>query len=305
MRIAFITGCLEPSSDGVGDYTRLLAQECDRQGHDCCLISLNDQFLAQVHHSEIELNDRRIPLLRLPANLTWNQRVAAAQTLLTSFQPDWVSLQFVPYSFQRKGIVVGLSKRLRQLLQGQKLHVMFHELWIGASKSAKLKERLVGRVQKFFILGLVKQLQPLAVHTSNSTYIAMLKQYGITASRLPLFGNLPITQQDASDWLFPELQKLGLDIQPDNRDQYWLFGFFGTLQPVWPAEPLFTYLHQAARQYHRKIIILSIGDLGPGEQLWENLSSTYASQFVFSRLGKQAAAKVSAFLNTIDFGVAT
>ncbi len=42
MRLAFVTGRLEPGSDGVGDYTRTLAVECARRGHAVCLLSLDE-----------------------------------------------------------------------------------------------------------------------------------------------------------------------------------------------------------------------------------------------------------------------
>lgn len=305
MKIAFITSCLEPGRDGVGDYTRLLAEECVRQGHECCLLSLNDRFLTHSCQSYLLINRLKIPLLRLPASTSWGNRTSCAKDFLNLFQPDWLSIQFVPYGFQSKGIVYGLSKRLSQLAKGRKVHIMFHEVWLGQHLGAKLKERMVGKVQKFFVLYLVKQLQPLVVHTSNSAYVAILKQHGILASRLPLFGNIPIAAQNGDIWLFPELHKLGLEIKTENRDQFWLFGFFGTLHPIWPAEPLFTYISQTATRHNRKVGILSIGRLSYGKELWKSLSKTYGSDFVFLQLGELPPAKISEFLNSIDFSIAS
>ena len=45
MKIAFITSCLEPGKDGVGDYTRSLAAESSRNGHEVCLLALNDRHV--------------------------------------------------------------------------------------------------------------------------------------------------------------------------------------------------------------------------------------------------------------------
>ena len=47
MVILFLTGCLQPGKDGVGDYTRLLARECIRQGQACCLIALDDPYVRE------------------------------------------------------------------------------------------------------------------------------------------------------------------------------------------------------------------------------------------------------------------
>lgn len=305
MKIAFVTSCLEPEKDGVGDYTYLLAQECVKRGYGCCLLSINDRFSPQVSYFDIEINGKKIPVLRLPAHLPWSQRIAHAQKLFASFQASWLSLQFVPYGFQDKGIVFNLCRWLPQISRGQKIHIMFHELWIGQTVGAKLNQRFIGSIQKFFILWLVKQLRPDVIHSSNAAYIQLLKQHGITAGRLSLFGNIPIIEQNANSWLFPTLQTAGLEITEGNREQFWLVGFFGTLQPIWPPEPLFTYLHQAAQQHHKKIAMISIGRLGSGKNLWEDLAKSYASKFTFLQLGNYPAEQVSAFLNSIDVGVAT
>ena len=237
--------------------------------------------------------------------MPWSDRTANIERFFTSVKPDWISLQFVPYSYHDRGIVIELGKYLRPLLQQRQLHIMFHEIWIGAHIGAILKEQLVGSVQKFFIWRLIKQLQPVVVHTSNSTYMILLRQLGITAKLLPIFGNLPVTKQTGDRWLLPRLQNLGLDIRPENRTKFWLFGFFGTLHLKWNAEPLFTYLHQAGIQHQRQIAIITIGSLGIGETLWDSLSTTYRFQFVFLKLGEQQPIKISEFFNSIDFGIST
>lgn len=305
MRIAFVTSCLELGRDGVGDYTRLLAQECVRQGCGCCLISLNDKFISQPTKSCIEVDREKIPVLRLPATLSWSQRTVSAKNFVDQFNPNWISLQFVPYGFQAKGIVFGLGKWLRQLTQRRQVHLMFHELWIGEHIGASLKDQVIGRVQKSFVLNLVKQLQPLVVHTSNEAYVAILKQHHILASRLPMFGAIPVSEKKGDHWLLPELQTVGIDIHSENRDEFWLFGFFGALHPIWPPAPLFTYLHQAATQHQRQIALITIGRIGPGEDLWNTFAKNYSDKFTFLRLGESTPTKVSEFFNSIDFGIAT
>lgn len=305
MKIAFITGCLEPGRDGVGDYTRLLAKECVRRGHQCCLVALSDRYVVQTDYLSTNSQEvAEISTLRLSANIPWEQRAKYAQEFLAIADPDWVSLQFVPYGYQNKGIVAGLSKWLRQIVQGR-LHIMFHELWIGQNIGAPIKEKLVGSMQRFFISRLIKELQPAVVHTSNLAYVAILQQLGIAAKCLPLFSNIPISPKNADDWLLPQLQKIGLDIYPINRDEFWLFGIFGTIHPVWSAEPLFTYLNQAGAKNNRKIVILSIGRLGSGKCIWKQLSQTYCHQFSFLQLDEQPPNKVSEFFNSIDFGIST
>ena len=305
MKIAFVTNHLEAEKGGVADHVRLLAAECVKQGHSCCLISLNDNFISDSHQEMIGAGKAKIPILRLSSSIPWARRIRLAREFLVSFQPDWVSLQFVSYGYNSKGIIFGLINKLKEIVRGYKVHIMFHELWIGQCQGAKLKERAVGTVQRFFILNLVKHLEPSAVHANTPAYVAILKQYGIFADHLPLFGNIPVKAQNGNDWLFSELRKKGLKINEENKHQFWLFGFFGALPPVWPPEPFFGYLRQAALKYDRKIGIISIGSLRGGEVLWDKLCKTYSSDFVFLKLGYHPADKVSQILNSIDFGIAT
>ena len=304
MKIAFIATCLEPERDGVGDYSRLLAEECTRQGYPCCLISLNDRFINNPSQGTIREGEIKMPILRLPSKISWKKRIGLARKFLISFQPDWVSLQFVCYGYNSKGIVFGLRKRLKELLQDFKIHIMFHELWIGEYLEAKFKDKIVGGIQRFFILNLVKDLKPKVRHTHTRAYIAILKKYDILAHYLPLFGNIPVTTQNGNDWLFPRLKEKGLDISVEDRSRFWLFGFFGALHPTWPPEPLFSYLRQAALKQGCKIGIISIGDLRGGEKLWNKLCEKYSSDFVFLKLGYQPAERISRILNSIDFGIA-
>lgn len=300
MRIAFITNCLQPEKTGVGDYTLLMARECMRRQHQCCLIALNDRLLDTIYET-----NREIPTLRLPATWSWSRRIDHAHRFLQAFTSQWVSLQFVPYAFNNKGIIVNFSKRMQKLLHKRKLQIMFHELWIGLPQQVTYKERLIGAVQKFFVLRMIKSLQPAVIHTNNSAYAHLLKLHGYPATRLPLFGNIPVTQQLADNWLFSELQKVGLPIRECNRNDFWLCGFFGTLHPVWPEQPLFKYLHQASQKYNRRIVLVAIGNLSSGNALWHDLASKYGKQFTFLHLGERPAPQISAFLNSIDLGIAT
>ncbi|MEI6349870.1 MAG: hypothetical protein WCP06_02045 [Verrucomicrobiota bacterium] len=299
MKIVFITSCLEPGKDGVGDYTSALAQECVNQGHLCCLIALNDSFIA----NEPVRSAGVVPTLRMGRQQPWGERISVAQKMISESAPDRVSLQFVGYGFHPKGIVHGLAVRLRELIGDTPLHLMFHELWIGAQAGAPLKERLIGALQKHFILGLLRALPPFAVHTSNPAYRERLARCGVAAGILPLFGSVPIPSADCDNtWLWNELGKSGLS--PVNREEFWYFGFFGTLHPVWPPEPLFSYLEQAGQIHGRKIALVAVGRLGSGEALWRSLVARYADRFTFCRLGERSPEQVGQVFRLLDYGIA-
>jgi hypothetical protein len=301
LKILFITSGLEPGKDGVGDYTRLLATECQRQGHACRIIAFSD---SQITLEKCETQSE-IETLRLGKELAARDRVLIARGFISQFVPDWVSLQFVSYGFHPKGIVLNLADSLSELIGCVPLHIMFHELWIGANRSPRLIDGVVGRIQKYFILRLVECLSPRIVQTSNPVYVHLLRQNAIHAERLKLFGAIPTRSLQKTDWLFSELQQSGSSISNLNREQFWLFGFFGTLHPAWQAEPFFRCLREASKRYSKNIILLAIGRLGTGRSLWTSLSRKYSTCFQFLDLGERSALQISEFFDALDFGIAT
>ena len=297
MKIVFLTNCLEPGKDGVGDYTTALAAECLQQGHQCRTVALNDPFIGEPQES-----NGPVPILRLGCELSWTERVHRGRRFIAEFEPDRISLQFVCYGFHPKGFVFGMGERFRELIGGTPLHLMFHELWIGAQTGAGFKERLIGSAQKFGVMQLLATLRPEVVHTSNPAYRERLARCGVKAGVLPLFGNIPIPASDADDaWLWSELKKTG--IEPGNRGASWLFCLFGTLHPVWPPEPLFAALAEAARLHQRRIAIVAVGRLGTGESLWQSMVAQYSDRFGFCQLGERTAEEIGQVFRAADFGI--
>jgi hypothetical protein len=64
MKIFLLCGSLEHGKDGVGDYTRRLAGELIRQGHNTAIISLNDRFIEGVVREEQESDGTNMSVLR-------------------------------------------------------------------------------------------------------------------------------------------------------------------------------------------------------------------------------------------------
>lgn len=273
MKIAFVTSSLEPGRDGVGDYTTLLAAECVRRGHTVLQLALNDR------HTDTAVRDSS--LLRLPAALPWNERVAESRRWLDAFAPDFVSLQFVCYGFHPRGII---GPQLERILTGHRLHVFMHELWVGEETGASWRHRFTGLLQRRRVLALIRSLDVRAIHTSNDAYVHLLARRGLSAHVLPLFGSLPLP---------------GAGIVP--RNDRFVCAMFGTLHPVWPPEPLFARL----RECGRPVTIAHAGQIGAGAALWNRLEREYASAFTFERLGELPPQGVADFLASAHFGIAT
>ena len=296
MKIAFLTSCLEPGRDGVGDYTRRLAEECDRQGHQVCLIALNDPYVGKTvcTHGMLRLpiGGDAIPGVQGHGD-TWGRTsgtmsppsIEIAHDFIREFSPDFVSLQFVCYGFHPKGIDFRLAGRLRQIVGDVPVQLMFHELWIGAERHARWKHRFMGMLQRAALLPILRQLNVRVVHTSNPAYLALLQARGIPATCLPLFGNIPELQQE------PKAR---------TASDGWRFGLYGTLHPVWPPELLFAQLGRLGK----KIVISHMGRMGAGEALWEKMRRDYAGVFEFERLGEQTPEQIADFFSTLDFGLA-
>src|SRR5690606_39818307 len=75
MNIAFICGSLEPGKDGVGDYTRRLAGELLRNGHNATIIAINDRYITQCWNGEQKDVEVNVRVLRLPSQHNWSSRL--------------------------------------------------------------------------------------------------------------------------------------------------------------------------------------------------------------------------------------
>ena len=302
MRIAFITGGLEPNRDGVGDYTRWLAVESTRQGASCRILALADR------HIGTPLADRDssgLETLRLPFGMPWAERLRLGRDFLAASPADWVSLQFVPYSFQRWGVAARLVRVLPLLVGAARLHVMFHEVWIDGG--ASVRRQLLSAAQRRTVQALAA-FPPALMHTSNATYQHALARQGIAAGTLPLFGSIPVGSGSAASWLASPLAAAGCDAlsnSGERRGDWWLFAFFGTMHPVWPPRPLLDELCAAAAVAGKRVALIAVGRLGAGESIWARMKEDFGARVPMLQLGEQPAHRISELFNSADFGVAT
>jgi len=302
MRILFFCGSLQPGKDGVGDYVRSLAETCILQGHECQMIALNDPHISETARSVDPAGGAKLVSLRLPATLPWPERIKQAAAFRAPFQPDWQSFQFVAYGHHNQGIIWRLARHFQSLFEGFPLHIMFHELWIGMPPEAPLKHRLVGALQRLSIRRMVALAKPQRVTTSNPLYVEALRRAGVTATLLPLFGNIPIVERDGAPDFYAKLGDAG--ITAENRTAWWVGLFFGGLYPEWKPEPFLGILRSAAQKSGKRICLLSLGRVGaPGLKLWGQLQRDYPD-VSFLTLGEQSTDLVSILMQASDFGIA-
>jgi glycosyltransferase involved in cell wall biosynthesis len=193
MRILFICGSLEPGRDGVGDYTIRLSVELIKSGNQVALVALNDPFITGFITGRHQVEHLSIETLRISSTVPDKARYNRVQNFINTFKPDWISLQFVPYSFNDKGIPFGLAQNLPFVGGKSKWHIMYHELWIGINTRLSFKNNVVKRIQRFIIHNLNSKLQPACITTSIPSYFHEIEAY--KPKILPLFGNIQISDR--------------------------------------------------------------------------------------------------------------
>nr|WP_294941977.1 hypothetical protein [uncultured Mucilaginibacter sp.] len=192
LKIVFICSSLQPGHDGVGDYSRRLAAALIKTGHSCAILSLNDRHVESALSELQHADGVEVQVMRFSAAIEIKQRFELAKKWVDEYNPQWLSLQFVPFGYHTKGLKVGLSKLLLTLGGGRNWHVMFHELWVGMADEESKKLHWWGTAQRMLIKSLLKRLTPAVIHTQTHLYQVLLGNMGFKAAYLPLFGNIPV-----------------------------------------------------------------------------------------------------------------
>ena len=303
MKIVFICGSLESGKDGVGDYTISLAVELIRTGHDVLVIGLIDPFVQQLIEDRAIIREQSIHRLRIPSTTVWAQRCAHLKESIQAFQPDLISLQFVPWTYGAKGCVYGLGSRLASCWdQNIPLHLMLHELWIGNAPTDPLKQRILGKFQKHALQSLIRYLKPQICQTSNPLYQARSSSMSCDVSLLPLFGNIQISTPDETTQNTPQHQA----IVPEPRNKWRLAGVFGTLHPSWdPCLALHSCLSDAKANDLQLGLVLMGRNGHYRDQLKAQFSSIFGDELTLFEYGELPESAISELFSQLDFGIAT
>jgi hypothetical protein len=292
MKIAFLCGSLELGRDGVGDYTRRLAIELVRQNHQSAIVALNDTYITENLIATEYLDDIELPILRLPAQWPIGKRYEMAKSWIDTFDPDFLSLQFVIFSFHPKGLPLTLSKILLRLGGRRKWHIMLHELWVGMATNDTLKRRLWGVAQRFLINRLLEELNPALIHTQCELYFQQLIKEGYQVNKLPLFSNIKVYSSVSSI----------KDCIVSNDDAV-KFIFFGGLHPESRLVELITEVKKISKFHNKHFEFLYVGRNGDEIKNHINiLNAMGVKHEVFGELNPQ---DISRLLSFSSFGIAT
>ncbi|HTP40147.1 MAG TPA: hypothetical protein VMI92_11300 [Steroidobacteraceae bacterium] len=303
MKISFLCGSLESGRDGVGDYVRRFAAHLERMDHRVQLVALADQF---VEGSSEATDDRPSGgLFRLGREAWRRGALQEVERRVRGFEPDVLSLQMVCYAYAQRGVMAGCAARFARLGTLAPLrHLMLHELWIGEATEETLRARLLGRMQRHFLLQSVDAWSPHRVHTNSSVYVELLRRAGIGCSRLPLPGNIPRRPTSAAQARAALLQRLGLAAEADSG--LYLAGVFGSIHPEWEDHRSLEQLGTALHRQGRRLVLLQIGHAGPvGDAIWDRVALRLEPHIPCTRLGGMSPEQISTLLAGLDLGIAT
>ena len=291
--VLFICGGLEPGRDGVGDYSRLLAGELISQGNRAAMLAVNDRMIKTVVSASQTVGSQKIQTLRLPSGLKNEIRIELAKAFISEHEPDWLSLQFVIYAFNLKGLPFSLVKTLKSIGADRPWHIMFHELWIGMDDTSGLKNKLIGLIQKRIIKNLLAIIKPKIVHTQTELYMKKLNEIGSHSNYLPLFSNIPVYN----------LEKVNLKTRYDFPNHQINFILFGHIHPGSHIDNFVNEITSFAKENSIRISLTTIGRNGAELRIWKTICAKYG--LILNEFGEQSVKTISKQLANADIGITT
>jgi hypothetical protein len=285
MDILFICGSAELGNDGVGDYTRRLCGTLIRSGHQAQILSLCDQQV-DLFTTENQLTEgTKVTVHRIPLKSPHDQRLNGLQNVLKNFEPDWISLQYVPYSFNGKGLPFWMPSFLKKVKGNHKWHIMFHELWLGIDIESSIRHKCIGRLQQVIAKKIIRSTKNPAVNTQNKLYQIFLESHNINAAVLPICSNIPLTAARKETTEFSQ------------------FVLFGSIHAGAPFEDFVFDLVRNSEKFHKPIKFVFIGKNGPELNNYLTILENY--NIYYEVLGKQSENVISQVLKNSDFGIST
>ncbi|MDQ6755968.1 MAG: hypothetical protein M3004_03450, partial [Bacteroidota bacterium] len=176
-----------------------LGAELIRQGHEVGIIAIRDKYVSSVFTGNQESETLFIPILRIPLIYNTRQRFTNAKNWIDKFDPEWLSLQYVPFTFQTKGLPFWLSKHLKFVAGKRNWHIMFHETWVGSESKLDIKKIIISFLQKEMFRLMLSKVRPVIIHTHLPLFKKRLQQLRYSNIKaLPLFSNTPVSLKEKS-----------------------------------------------------------------------------------------------------------
>ena len=255
MKICFITGQKESNQCGITDYVELLAKELEKLGHEI------EQYFIKKDSEE---------LTDLP-------------------NADLFSIQFAPYAYANNGMPKTILNFLAKELCSKRVHLNFHEIWVGAYPRANWKEKGIGWLQQKLILGFINKCKPVWITSSNAAALDRLKQAGVPAMFLYLFGNIPYSANSKAT----------------TKGHMLKVAFFGTPYADFPYDKLGNFFSTLSKKSGKKLEIILIGRQREDAGSNHLYSLCKENKFFVERTGELSTDLISEKLQECALGVST
>jgi len=298
-RIAFITPSLS-LNHGIGDYTRLFAEESVRLGHDVLILSLNEPHSTEYQGEIIRVGQKTLHAHRWGQLMDYSFKCREARRLLESFKPDWVSVQFEFYCYAHRGSLVGLARNLPSVLKGYHVHVMLHELWIQLHAGGNPVEQVKGTIRYLQCRYLFNTIKPLCAHTSIEPYARGARHLLPGIKLLPVPTNIPVSREAPS----PLPQEISATmLESKLRSSYLLVILFGRVIPEWDGAVTIRQIDELAKRTAKLVRLISVGVCGYNDVYWKKLAEQIPSNWRAIKLGPREPKFVSQTLQACDLAV--
>ena len=255
MKICFITGQKESKQCGITDYVELITQELEKLGHE-----IERYFINKGCGNLTDLPDA-----------------------------DLYSFQFAPYAYAKNGMPKTILNFLAKELCSKRVHLNFHEIWVGAYPRANWKEKGIGWLQKMLILGFIKKCKPACITSSNAAALDRLKQAGVPARFLYLFGNIPYSANSKAT----------------TKGHMLKVAFFGTPYADFPYDKLGNFFSTLSKKSGKKLEIILIGRQREDAGSNHLYSLCKENKFFVERTGELSTDLISEKLQECALGVST
>jgi len=156
---------------------------------------------------------------------------------------------------------------------------------------APLKHRWWGKLQRYLINAMIKDLRPKIIHTQTSLYQAQLAKLGFKSHLLPLFANIPNTNLTKQE-----------DISSEQGNAVSLV-IFGSIHAGAPVEQFAQDAARYARENATTVKLTMIGRCGKEQETWATIWR--AAGLPVEILGEQTPHFISRVLSEASLGVAT
>lgn len=178
MKVVFISNHLPPTVDGVGDYTFFLAEQFVEQGHEVILVCSAQEELEEDQIAEMTV---------YPSVQQWDKETAEEVVdLIEAAEPDFVSLQYVPYGFHPKGEPWAMAHFAKLMAQNDiPLSTTFHEVAI----RLQLPYLFRAITQRLIARSIARHSDK--VITSIDFYMNYLKKWTTPVEMIQIGSNIP------------------------------------------------------------------------------------------------------------------